>query len=115
MPLDRNTWYGSGRALLIFSVLLPPVGFVLLWARSGTGIFKKLLMTVPILLLGVFYFHLIFGIRIELEGSATRPIVSIHKPERHFAALEKDRSERKAEMVQAASVRAEKVAVPQGV
>ena len=115
MPLDRNTWYGSGKALLIFSVLLPPVGFVLLWGRSGTGIFKKLLMTVPILLLGVFYFHLIFGIRIELEGSATRPIVSIHKPERHFDAIEKDRAERKVKMVQAASVRAEKGVAPQGV
>ena len=107
MPLDRNTWYGSGKALLIFSVLLPPVGFVLLWARTGTGIFKKLFMTIPILLLGVFYFHLIFGIRVELEGSATRPIISIHKPETHFDAIEKDRAKRKTEMVTASAVSAE--------
>ena len=85
--MKPDSWYGSRHALLISSVLVPPVGLVLLWVRSGTGAFRKIFGTVPILLLGIFYFHLIFGIHVEFEGSASRRrlIVSLHNPERHYA------------------------------
>ncbi len=92
--MKPDSWYGSRHALLISSVLVPPVGLVLLWVRSGTGAFRKLFGTAPILLLGIFYFHLIFGIHVEFDGSAGRRrlIVSLHNPERRYAAIELDRA-----------------------
>ena len=103
--MKPDSWYGSRHALLISSVLVPPVGLVLLWVRSGTGAFRKIFGTVPILLLGIFYFHLIFGIHVEFEGSASRRrlIVSLHNPERHYAAIERDRAEQKAKAMELAA------------
>ncbi len=71
------------------------MGLVLLWVRSGTGAFRKLFGTAPILLLGIFYFHLILAIHVEFDGSASRRrlIVSLHNPEKRYAAIELDRAD----------------------
>ena len=57
------------------------------------------------MLLGIFYFHLVFGIHVEFEGSASRRrlIVSLHNPERHYAAIERDRAEQKAKAMELAA------------
>jgi outer membrane protein assembly factor BamB len=82
------------------SVLFPPAGLILLWARSGTRIGKKLLGSLGIAVLSVAYLHLFFGIRVEVDGSGTFPIVSLYKAESHFEELEQSRAEQRGERIE---------------
>jgi outer membrane protein assembly factor BamB len=41
---------------------------------------------------GFFALRTLFGLRVELTGSGTRPMFSFYKPEKHFEALEKQRA-----------------------
>ncbi|MBI1941681.1 MAG: PQQ-like beta-propeller repeat protein, partial [Acidobacteria bacterium] len=91
--MTTDSWHKRPAGLLIPSVLCPPLGLILLWARSGTGIRKKLLGSLGIVVLSVAYLHLIFGIRVEVDGSGTFPIVSLYKADSHFKELEQSRIE----------------------
>lgn len=81
----------STAALLIASVLFPPAGLVLLWRRRA-GLALKLLGTVAILALGVFELFKVYGLRLELDGAATRPFLSFKSPEAKAVALEESRA-----------------------
>ena len=87
--------------LLLASVLLPPLGFVLLWLRSETRLRRKVLGSAVILVLGVVYLQVFFGLRTERDGSGIRPIFSFHKQEAHYAELERSRSEQAGATVEA--------------
>lgn len=91
--MSAPSWSPSIPILLLVSVLLPPLGFVLLWTRSGTRLRRKLLGTVPIAALAVTHLVLFFGLRMEMDGSGMFPIFSFHKPQSHFAALEASRGQ----------------------
>ena len=71
----------------------PPLGLVLLWLRSETRLRRKVLGSAVILVLGVVYLHVFFGLRMERDGGGLRPIFSFHKPEAHYTELERSRSE----------------------
>ncbi len=90
--MQTASWYQRPLGLLGLSVLTPPVGLVLLWLRPGTRLVKKLFGTLGIAGLGVAYLHLIFGIRVEVDGTGTYPIVSFYKAEAHFEELERSRA-----------------------
>jgi outer membrane protein assembly factor BamB len=59
---ESRPWHQTLPGLIIASVLLPPVGIVLLWMRRGSPIFVKALATVAILILGAGYIFLIRGL-----------------------------------------------------
>ena len=90
--MGSQTWYRSLSALLLSALLLPPLGLILLWIRPGLGVFRKLLGTVFLAVLSIAHLHFFFGLRLELDGTGMRPILSFHSPRTHYANLEKHRS-----------------------
>jgi outer membrane protein assembly factor BamB len=85
--------------LLLVSVLLPPLGIVLLWMRTRASVFRKLLGTFALLLLCVVHLVYVFELRAEFDGGAGRPIFSFGSASSHYDELERDRSAHKAEVV----------------
>ncbi|HWN09185.1 MAG TPA: PQQ-binding-like beta-propeller repeat protein [Pyrinomonadaceae bacterium] len=77
---ESTPWYRSLTGLIAASVLLPPVGLVLLWMRRDTAAKIKILATVGIVVLGAGYFY---ALSVWRKSSAN---------EAHFAALEQDRA-----------------------
>lgn len=86
----------SGWTLLVTAILVPPVGLVLLAARPGTKISRKLLGSVAIILLGLGYLVFFFGLRLVPDGSGLPTVVTFQQPEAHAEALERDRAEQRA-------------------
>jgi outer membrane protein assembly factor BamB len=84
-------WYRSPAVNWLAAVLLPPVGLVLLWIRH-IGYFKKILGSLVIGLIMMAHLFLLFGMRVELDGSGARPIFSFRDKEKHFAAIDVDRT-----------------------
>jgi len=89
-------WYRSSAALLIVSLLLPPIGLLLLWTRRGPGAGWKLLGSLPIAALTFFYL-LRLGLHVELDGSGIRPLFSFYNRQERDAALERSRAEHRRE------------------
>ncbi len=77
---ESTPWYRSLTGLIAASVLLPPVGLVLIWMRRDTGARTRILATVCILLLSAGY---VFAFRAWRKASAN---------EAHYAALEENRA-----------------------
>jgi outer membrane protein assembly factor BamB len=97
--MRANSWSQSPLILFLTGALLPPAGIVLLWLRTGTGIFKKILGS---LLMTAWCFAalvMFFGLRAEMDGSGIRPMFRFHRPEAHYVRLERSRSEQKVEPV----------------
>lgn len=78
---ESTPWYGSLAGLIVASVLLPPVGIVLLWTRRGGAVATKILATLCIAALGVGYVFLIIEWRKRANDNA------------HYAALEQHRAQ----------------------
>lgn len=77
-------------------MLVPPLGLVLLWKRKGPGIPMKVLGSLAMLVISVAHLILFFGMRVELDGSATKPIISFSGSSGdHFAELERSRAEQR--------------------
>lgn len=78
-------WLRLGIALLV-----PPAGIPLLWAsRAGVG--KKLLGTVGLAVLSVIYLQHFFGMRVEVDGTGYRPMVSFEAGGSRYEELERSR------------------------
>ncbi len=54
-------WYRSTMALIVSSILLPPLGIALLWIKSDGDVRKKVLGSICIVLLAAGYAYLILG------------------------------------------------------
>jgi outer membrane protein assembly factor BamB len=77
---------------MLFSLILPPLGLVLLWTKRGLEAGKKAIFSIPIAALGVFYGFLIFG-----------SILVTPDPETHYSELERHRAAQRAENPEPAS------------
>jgi uncharacterized membrane protein YqaE (UPF0057 family) len=95
IPESPPGWRRSGWVLLLIALALPPVGVILVWARPGMGVFRKLAATLALALLSVVHLRLFFGLRVELDGG-TRPIFYFKSVQSHYAELEQHRSAQKA-------------------
>ncbi len=89
--MATQPWYRSLTALLLSSLLLPPLGLILLWIRPGLGFLRKLVGTVFLAVLSIAHLHFFFGLQLELDGTGMRPILSFHSPNTHYAKLEEHR------------------------
>jgi len=87
--------YHSWPILLAASVLLPPLGLFLLWTRPETRIPRKMLGSLLLTILAFAYLHYLFGLRMEMDGTGIRPILSFNKQDSHYAALEEDRAQQR--------------------
>src|ERR1700719_1811362 len=83
----RSFW-----SLLLASVVLPPAGFVVLWLRSGTRVWKKLAGSLLIAGWSVAWLMLFFGLRFQLDGSGVRPLPTFENRVAHDAELERSRA-----------------------
>jgi len=87
--------FGSLLSVLLASLLLPPVGLVLLWMRSDTRLLRKLLGSVLIAGWSVAYLALFFGLHYQLDGSGSFPRPVFYNKEAHFAELERSRAQQR--------------------
>lgn len=94
---ESTPWYRSLAGLIGASLILPPVGIVLLWIRRNTPVVTKIAGTVAIVVLVGLYFSLF---RMWRNSSAN---------EAHYAELEQHRAQQQA---QAASGTQQPAAVP---
>lgn len=92
MPDQSRPWYHSALFTWLCAFLLPPAGLVLLWIRPATGIARKLSGTLAIAVITLAHLMLVFGMRFEMDGSGSRPIVSFRNKEKHYELIEKTRS-----------------------
>ena len=85
-PTTTSTpWYRSMKVLLIATILLPPVGLVMLWLRKDTETGMKVFASLAILVLSAAY--LFYA---SISGLFVRPDPSL---EAHYAELERQRAE----------------------
>ncbi len=87
----------SGIIVLIASLMLPPLGLLLLWFRPATRLVTKLLGSVTIAVLAVIYLAMFFDLRLERAGSGFPTILIFHNPESHAQALERNRIQHRHE------------------
>jgi outer membrane protein assembly factor BamB len=85
-------WLRSWKAIAIFTVLLPPLGLLLLLFKP-TGVYTKVVVTLMIAGLSFVYLKLFFGLKVEMDGSSLPSIVTFRKPEEHYARIEQSRAE----------------------
>ncbi|MDE2925813.1 MAG: PQQ-like beta-propeller repeat protein [Acidobacteriota bacterium] len=78
----------TSRILIALSVLLPPVGLVLVWARSGWRTRNRLLASLALLALTWVYVFQVVGLSIERDGTGWRPLVSISPVWSRYATAE---------------------------
>ena len=78
---ESTPWYRSLTGLIVASILLPPVGIVLLWTRRRGAVVTKILATLCILALGAGYFFAFTQWRKRSRDDA------------HYAALEQHRAQ----------------------
>src|SRR5947207_6077468 len=79
--------------LLLATAILPPVGLVLLWRRSGMLLKDRVLGSAIIAVWTVGYLSLFFGLTFQMDGSGTLPRPIFYKPDAHYARLERNRAE----------------------
>ncbi len=89
-------WYRSTKAIILTAIILPPVGLILLWARSDAETGKKVFGSLVIVALGVLYSFVLFGGGLFLANPDPRS-------EAHYAELERQRAQQR-EIATGASV-----------
>jgi outer membrane protein assembly factor BamB len=87
-------WYRSLTGMLMGSILLPPLGLVLLWLRRDMDTRKRVLATVCIVALGAGYVYLFMRLSRDARRSADE--------DAHYAELERNRAEQRQQAAQAA-------------
>ncbi len=78
---ESAPWYKSLTGLIAASVLIPPLGLAMLWARRDVAMSKKIIGTLGIALLGVGYVYLFAAWRDSSANDA------------HYASLEQHRAQ----------------------
>jgi outer membrane protein assembly factor BamB len=94
-PTRPPRWYESRAVILIASVLVPPVGFGLLWAKRDLKLLAKLAGSFLILVLSAGYYH--YGKRALNSAEQAR------RAEIRYSALEQQRAEQGRRFEQAAA------------
>ena len=85
-PVSPSTpWYQSRVLLILATILLPPVGLILLWMNRDTETGKKVFGSIAILALGAAYLFIFFGSGFFFAGLEPAS-------EAHYAELERQRA-----------------------
>ncbi len=89
---ESTPWYRTTMALIVSSLILPPLGIVLLWIRRDADVLKKVLGSLCILALGAGYVYLVFGVMMrDVDKNA------------HYDNLERHRAEQQQQAAQSAA------------
>ena len=95
---DSGPWYQSLTGLIATSVILPPVGLVLLWMRKNTPPITKMLATAAIVILGAGYFYAFNAWHRSGANEAQYDLVEQHRQQQ--AALAADPAAQSQPVVQ---------------
>lgn len=82
---SSNSWYQTSKGIILVSLLLPPVGLILLWLNRGTETGKKVYGSFAIIALGAAYVYFFFS-----GGGIVPP-----NSDAHYAELERQRAEQR--------------------
>lgn len=88
--IEEMPWFQTFTAVAVASVVLPPVGLILLWLRA-TPLRWKLAGTLAIALLSFAHLYYFWGLRWETDGTGIRPIFSFGDKETRARVLEQSR------------------------
>ncbi|MGA9772947.1 MAG: PQQ-binding-like beta-propeller repeat protein [Blastocatellia bacterium] len=83
------SWYQSSKGIILLSLVLPPVGLLLLWLNRDLETGKKVYGSLGIAALGAFYVYMIFG------GSS---VITPPNSDAHYAELERQRAEQREKL-----------------
>ena len=86
-PWRRNTW-----AIFLLCLLIPPAGAVVLWLHPEMRIFRKVYLSVGLLILTVIHLFAFYGLRVELAGSGEEPIFYFQDLDDHYGDIESIRA-----------------------
>lgn len=103
---DSAPWYQSLTGLIATSVILPPVGLVLLWMRKNTAPITKMLATAGIVILGAGYFYAFNTWRRSGANEAQYDLVEQHRQQQAALAADPAQSQPVAQQQAAAPVAA---------
>src|SRR5262245_12870184 len=81
-----RAWHQTLPGLIVASVLLPPVGIVLLWMRRGSPLFTKALGTVALVILGAGYLFVFNALRRSGQNEAHYTEVEQHRAQQQSVA-----------------------------
>lgn len=83
---EFTPWYRSLTGLIAASVILPPVGLVLLWMRRNTPAVTKIVATIGIVVLGAGYFYAYNAWRKSSANEAQYDLVEQHRAQQKAEA-----------------------------
>lgn len=84
---------------LLLSLIVPPLGLILLWKRYNGAFFKKLIGSLGLISISILYLHLFFDLHIEVDGSGIRPVFTFYRSESHYEEIEQSRSQQRGTRV----------------
>jgi outer membrane protein assembly factor BamB len=116
----KTRWYLSWPGVLGLSLVLPPVGFVLLWlrpwkggaARRVLGFLGRAIFSLILLILTLTYLVRLGVLHMEMAGSGMMPIFTLHDPNADQSALEKHRAQMAAASPGTPTLPSDVMAVP---
>ncbi|HET9533026.1 MAG TPA: PQQ-binding-like beta-propeller repeat protein, partial [Blastocatellia bacterium] len=85
--MEPKPFYQSVPFLVLASILFPPAGIILLWARSGTDSINKIVGTIAIVALGAGY-----AVALSAMGILPSPFVKNPEMDAHYSELEQHRA-----------------------
>jgi outer membrane protein assembly factor BamB len=95
--MASTPWYRSNVVLLVAAVLFPPLGIVLLLIRGDMRILPRVLGALLVAAFGVAQLFLVYGLRMELDGTGARPMFSFGGRDSRDRAVERSRAEQRTE------------------
>ena len=85
---ESRPFYHTLPGVILVSVLLPPVGIVLLWTRRGSPLVAKVLGSIALLVLGAGYFFAFSAWRRSSQNEAVYDAVEQHRAQQAAAAAQ---------------------------
>src|SRR5687767_10454549 len=111
---ESTPWYRSLAGLIASSILLPPVGIVLLWKRRSGSTATKILATLCIMALGAGYVYLFMQWRKRANTDSHYAVLEQHRAQQQQQAAQPEAAAQPlaANVQQPASASAEAAASP---
>ncbi len=94
--MPNTAWYKHSAVVLILILLLPPLGLVLIWMKRDSRLATRFVGSLAAIAFGVLHLFLFWGLRMEMNGSMTRPILTFKNSAKHDAEIERRHNEERS-------------------
>lgn len=89
------SWHRSNLTLAALALLFPPFAILLLWTRRDFGLATRVLGSFLLAGFAVAQLFYLYGLRVELDGTGSRPIFSFRDRAARDRAVERDRAQQR--------------------